>query len=83
MTEHWLFPVVLALMICIAVGAMATLAGFFRRRHGRRLADTVNGIILVLFLGYVGVGVCVAAFMAVTSVVPNQEIEYDAREFLR
>lgn len=78
MTDHWSFSIVLALLICFAVGAIATFVDVLCRRYGK-----LGGVIILLVLLYIGIGVCVAVFMAVNPVVPNEEIEYDAREFLR
>jgi len=70
-------------MLCFAIGMMAAVVDMLRRRFGVRRLDVAGGALIILLLGYVAIGACFAVFTAFNSVVPHQEIEYDADEFLR
>ncbi len=83
MTEHWLFPIVLALVACVVVGAVATTAGRLRQRTGDRVANAASGAAMFFFLCYLVVGTIVAVYLALNPVVQNDHIEYDSREFTR
>ncbi len=83
MTEHWSFSIVLALLICFAIGWLAAVVDVLRRRYGNRRIDVAGGAMLILLLGYIALGTGFAVYMAFDSVVSTAGIEYDSREFLR
>lgn len=83
MIEQWWFPVVLAIVLCTAIGMVAAVVDMLRRRFGDRRLDVAGGAMLFLLLTYVAIGTGFAIFLAFGQVVPSDEIEYDSREFIR
>ena len=47
----------------VTIGAMASFSNGLRRRYGDQTMDTVRSVSLLLFLGYVAGGICVAIWM--------------------
>ena len=59
-----MIKLVLIIMIPLfAIGAIAASWDGLRRRYGNKTMDTVGSVLLLLLLGYVAGGICVAIWM--------------------
>lgn len=83
LTEQWWFSIILAVMLCFAVGATAAAAGVLRRRFGDRRLDAVGGLLIVLFIAYVIVGIGYALYTLHDIAMPIDYPDDEPREFIR
>ncbi len=82
LTSWWL-PIVVAVAVCVGVGATTAAWRRLRLHYGDYRADVAGGVLIVCLMSYIVIGAGIAIFGALGTVVPPPEIEYDSHELLR